>query len=164
MDSRGWIAISLLGSFNRVKSLTYDLQLVKDVLILSSLVEVQGDWVRMHRWERYVLPDAPPSPLETDRAVLAAHSDPVNVGEAIPAVPYTGDSVGSQHDAAGEPQGHYAHSYSYGTPEGPVQSPGQHEGEDDEELEGEEEDEDDVEFVLGGDMSESWTSERKPEV
>lgn len=61
MDSAGWIEISLLSSFNRVKRLTEDWQLVKDVLTLSSLVEVYGDWVRMRDWKLYVLPTAPAS-------------------------------------------------------------------------------------------------------
>ena len=64
MDAGGWIPIPLLASFNRVKTLTYDVQLVRDVLTLSALVEVRADWVRMHRWQQWVLPDAPPSPLD----------------------------------------------------------------------------------------------------
>jgi la-related protein 1 len=44
-----------------------DARLVKDVLILSNIVEVQDDWVRMggNQWQQFVLPDAPPSTLET---------------------------------------------------------------------------------------------------
>ncbi|KAJ3501549.1 hypothetical protein NMY22_g18891 [Coprinellus aureogranulatus] len=37
MDSRGWIPISLIASFNRVKKLTQDVNLVKEVLYLSSM-------------------------------------------------------------------------------------------------------------------------------
>jgi la-related protein 1 len=58
MDSCGWIPISLIASFNRVRQLTVDEQLVKDVLILSSMVEVLHDSVRMIGWEQFVLPDA----------------------------------------------------------------------------------------------------------
>ena len=66
MDSRGWIPISLIASFNRVKSLTVDERLVKDVLILSSIVDVKDDWVRMggNQWRQFVLPDAPASTVE----------------------------------------------------------------------------------------------------
>lgn len=64
MDSRGWIHIPLIASFNRVRSLTLDVQLVRDVLILSSIVQVRYDWVRMGGWEQYVLPDAPRSTVE----------------------------------------------------------------------------------------------------
>lgn len=57
MGSQGWIEIPLLATFNRVKALTTDVQLVRDVLSLSSQVEVSGDWVRMRDWEQFVLPD-----------------------------------------------------------------------------------------------------------
>jgi la-related protein 1 len=64
MDSSGWIPISLIASFNRVRQLTMDVQLVRDVLILSSVVQVKDDWVRMGSWEQFVLPDAAASPVE----------------------------------------------------------------------------------------------------
>jgi la-related protein 1 len=66
MDSRGWIPISLLVSFNRVRHLTLDPQLVCDVLALSQVLEMRGDWVRMARgeWAQFVLPDAPVSTVE----------------------------------------------------------------------------------------------------
>lgn len=71
MDSRGWIAISLIASFNRVKQLTMDSQLVRDVLTLSSLVQVRGSMVRMGGWESFVLPDAKPSIVEDQPAPQA---------------------------------------------------------------------------------------------
>ncbi|KAF8067638.1 winged helix DNA-binding domain-containing protein [Lyophyllum atratum] len=64
MDSRGWIPVSLIASFNRVRQVTIDAQLVRDVLLLSSVVEVKGEWVRMVSWEQFVLPDAMPSKIE----------------------------------------------------------------------------------------------------
>ncbi|KAK2465616.1 hypothetical protein APHAL10511_002508 [Amanita phalloides] len=64
MDAKGWIPIITLASFNRVKNLTHDYQCVKDVLTLSSLLTVKHDWVRMHGWERFVLPNAAPSKVE----------------------------------------------------------------------------------------------------
>lgn len=64
MDSRGWIPISLIASFNRVRSLTPDETLVKEVLVLSTVVQVYGDWVRMNKWEQFVLPDARLSVVE----------------------------------------------------------------------------------------------------
>ena len=47
MDSKGYIPISLLASFNRIKQLTLDTRLVKEVLMLSAFVEVNGGMVRM---------------------------------------------------------------------------------------------------------------------
>ncbi|KAF8621221.1 hypothetical protein AX15_007937 [Amanita polypyramis BW_CC] len=64
MDSKGWVAITTLASFNRVKNLTHDYQFVKDVLTLSMVLTVRGDYVRMHGWERFVLPNAAPSKVE----------------------------------------------------------------------------------------------------
>jgi la-related protein 1 len=68
MDSRGWIPISLLASFNRVRQLTMDQQLVRDVLAFSSIVEVRNDFVRMGagEWARFVLPGAPASTVEDE--------------------------------------------------------------------------------------------------
>lgn len=68
MDSKGWIPIDLIASFNRVKQLTTDAQMVKDVLSLSSLVEIRDDHVRLanRAWKSYVLPNAKPSALGGD--------------------------------------------------------------------------------------------------
>jgi la-related protein 1 len=70
MDSQGWIPISLIASFNRVKCLTADPYLVKEVLVLSSMVEVRDDWVRMVGWEQFVLPDAVTSSVESSLYTL----------------------------------------------------------------------------------------------
>lgn len=58
MNAEGWISIPLLASFNRIRQLTPDPQLVRDVLTLSSTAEVSGDWVRMgsNQWTSFVLP------------------------------------------------------------------------------------------------------------
>nr|GAT54789.1 predicted protein [Mycena chlorophos] len=67
MDSRGWIRIDTLASFNRVMAKTTDLNLVRDVLALSHYVEIRGDWVRSTEgWEKYVLPTAAPSVVEPE--------------------------------------------------------------------------------------------------
>ena len=64
MDSRGWISIPLISSFNRVRQLTVDPSLVREVLVLSTVVEVKDDWVRMSGWEQFVLPNAMRSEVE----------------------------------------------------------------------------------------------------
>ncbi|OBZ78303.1 hypothetical protein A0H81_02447 [Grifola frondosa] len=82
MDSRGWISIPLIASFNRVKQLTVDLQLVRDVLSLSSLVEVRGDWVRMREWEHFVLPNAVRSTVEESHSLTeGSYASPGAGGE-----------------------------------------------------------------------------------
>ena len=66
MDAKGWISISVLASFNRVKSLTLDYQFVKDVLSISTVLAIRDDWVRMQGWESFVLPNAPQSKIEQE--------------------------------------------------------------------------------------------------
>lgn len=63
MDAEGWIPIAVLASFKRVRKLTPDPALVREVLALSALVEVRDDHVRMSgsQWVQFVLPDARPS-------------------------------------------------------------------------------------------------------
>lgn len=151
MDSRGWISIPLIASFNRIKSLTYDLQLVKDVLTLSSIVEVRGDWVRIHRWTQYVLPDAPPSHIEPGdgfSAISLSTSQPYGVAESILTHPPPELRNGFEHQPQDLEGGAIAN--------GAIQ-----EDEEDEDGYVEDEDEDDVEIVLGGDANRSWTPEKK---
>ena len=40
MDARGWIAIPLIASFNCVRQLTMDINIVREVLCISSIVQV----------------------------------------------------------------------------------------------------------------------------
>jgi la-related protein 1 len=77
MDSRGWIPISLLASFNRVRQLTLDQQLVREILALSSIVEVREDFVRMGagEWSRFVLPGAPASTVEIGGGEIEGRQD-----------------------------------------------------------------------------------------
>lgn len=68
MDSAGWIDIPMIASFNRVKSLTTDLVIVKEVMNLSSLLEVRDDKVRLAHGQsqKWVLPDAKPTSMAVD--------------------------------------------------------------------------------------------------
>lgn len=128
MDSRGWIPIETIASFNRVKTLTPDIRLVKDVLTLSSIVEVRDDyWVRMggYQWQQFLLPDAPRSAVEPT------------------------------YDAPEMPvQQHFQ--------EQSTEEPRVVEGDSETADEVEEEEEDDVVFVMGRDVEESWTAGRRP--
>ncbi|KAG8862937.1 hypothetical protein FRB96_000357 [Tulasnella sp. 330] len=64
MDSEGWIDIHVIASFPRVRQLTPDASLVRDVMNLSTYIEVspEGDKCRMAngQWEPFVLPGAAP--------------------------------------------------------------------------------------------------------
>ena len=79
MDSRGWVTIDLLASFNRIRQLTTDPSIVRDVLGLSSLVEVREPFVRLvdDNWRHYIFPDAPESTVEGLQQT-AAHVNETN--------------------------------------------------------------------------------------
>ena len=60
MDPReGWVPIQLIASFNRLRSLTKDVNLVVEALRLSPELEVRNGMVRKrHDWQRWLLPQA----------------------------------------------------------------------------------------------------------
>ncbi|ORX38831.1 hypothetical protein BD324DRAFT_576636, partial [Kockovaella imperatae] len=108
MDSEGWIDIPVIASFNRVKNLTTDVGLVKEVMQLSTLLEVREDKVRLAYGEskRWVLPEAKPSvfPADppSDPMVLSPHSDAATAelvnsisGLGIDAMPGSGTMNGA---------------------------------------------------------------------
>ena len=73
MDSEGWIDISMISSFNRLRSLTPEVPVVKEVMLLSSLLEVRENKVRIAGPDskRWVLPGAkisvfPPDPPSSE--------------------------------------------------------------------------------------------------
>ncbi|EKM56538.1 uncharacterized protein PHACADRAFT_253726 [Phanerochaete carnosa HHB-10118-sp] len=161
MDSCGWITVMLLASFPRVKTLTYDPQLVKDVLTLSSLVQVRGDWVRPYKWERYVLPDAALSVVDSSESASGYVSPPpVDVEQLLlqnpppqpPGDPSTAEEGGGPLAA----RVHVQLQTVDGGQETAIDEVHEYEEEEDEE-------EDDVVFVLGKDASRAWTPERKTE-
>ena len=130
MDSKGYIPISLLASFNRIKQLTLDTHLVKEVLLLSAFVEVNGGMVRMggvgsssgagvnegqgglsqnqnqSGWEAFVLPDAVESTVEDVENIE-------NGGYGY----HNGYGYGSGY-GYGYGSG-YGYGYGYGYPPGP---------------------------------------------
>ncbi|WVN89480.1 uncharacterized protein L203_104705 [Cryptococcus depauperatus CBS 7841] len=68
MDDQGWIDISMISSFNRVKSLTPEIAIVRECMMLSNYLEVREDKVRLAGSEsrRWVLPDAKTSKFGPD--------------------------------------------------------------------------------------------------
>ncbi|XP_020577385.1 la-related protein 1C [Phalaenopsis equestris] len=56
MDEQGWVHISLIADFNRVKLLTKNVQYILDTLRSSSVVEVQGEKIRRRNdWSTWVI-------------------------------------------------------------------------------------------------------------
>lgn len=129
MDNEGWIPISLLASFKRVKQLHTDADIVREMLSRSAVVEVSGDWVRMggRQWELFVLPNAPRSVVTgVDRGE----------GKSPRHGPYREDTYAELGEIEGE----------HGETEGDC---------DGEDCEGDDED-DDIEFVIGEEAEGSW--------
>lgn len=57
MDNYGWVAISIVADFNRVKNLTHNVNLILDALLTSDDVEVKGHRIRKrYDWKRWTLP------------------------------------------------------------------------------------------------------------
>ena len=46
MDAEGWVALSMVASFNRVKQLSQDFGLIRSALLRSTEVEVRGEHIR----------------------------------------------------------------------------------------------------------------------
>lgn len=96
MDSEGWIDISMIASFNRVRSLTPDLDTVRDVMDLSQYLEVRENKVRLANGEakRWVLPHAKLSPFAPDSPATQARQRTPLLG----AGPAVGGTDGYQTD------------------------------------------------------------------
>lgn len=62
MDEQGWVPVSLIANFNRVKQLTNNAQFILDSVRTSSVVEVEGDKLRKRNdWMNWKLPSQPAS-------------------------------------------------------------------------------------------------------
>ncbi|KAK9170662.1 hypothetical protein Syun_002802 [Stephania yunnanensis] len=56
MDEHGWVPISKIADFNRVKRMNVNIPFILDSLRSSSTIEVQGDYVRKYNeWSKWVL-------------------------------------------------------------------------------------------------------------
>ncbi|GMI68220.1 La related protein 1c [Hibiscus trionum] len=59
MDEQGWVPIKLIAGFKKVSLLTDNIQVIKDALQSSAVVEVQGDKVRKRMdWMRWIMPSS----------------------------------------------------------------------------------------------------------
>lgn len=90
MNEQGWVPISLIAGFNRVKNLTSNIRLILDSLRASVVVEVQGDKIRRrNEWARWlpttnrVFKDpGSQSPNWSSSNTLATQFQKVKLGEA----------------------------------------------------------------------------------
>ncbi|KAL7419018.1 hypothetical protein Q5752_006703 [Cryptotrichosporon argae] len=92
MDSEGWIDIAMIASFNRIKSLTPEVAIIREVMGFSSLLEIREDKVRLAGADgkKWVLPDAKPSKFEDETANGtklvggSAIGDNKDIGQGLP--------------------------------------------------------------------------------
>ncbi|KAJ9122501.1 hypothetical protein QFC22_001930 [Naganishia vaughanmartiniae] len=62
MDSHGWVDIPMIASFNRIRQVTADESLVKEVAHLSQILEIRDNKMRLRdNWQVWVFPGARPS-------------------------------------------------------------------------------------------------------
>ncbi|KAG0447769.1 hypothetical protein HPP92_028183 [Vanilla planifolia] len=57
LDEQGWVPISKIADFNRVKKMTTNITLILDALLSSNVIEVQGGKIRRRNdWSRWINP------------------------------------------------------------------------------------------------------------
>ncbi|KAL8152254.1 hypothetical protein V2J09_010014 [Rumex salicifolius] len=72
MDGEGWVPISIIADFRRVKRMCSDIQFIMDALQISHSVEVQGDKVRRREnWSKYVVASPSKNEIPDDRAEMS---------------------------------------------------------------------------------------------
>ncbi|KAJ4785549.1 hypothetical protein LUZ62_036795 [Rhynchospora pubera] len=70
MDEQGWVSISLIAGFNKVKHITTNVPFILDTLRISTEVEVQGEKIRKRGdWMTWILPpDSPVTPSQSSHS------------------------------------------------------------------------------------------------
>ncbi|KAI8371165.1 hypothetical protein EDC96DRAFT_501691 [Choanephora cucurbitarum] len=63
MDSNGFVDLNFVANFNRVKGLTTDINLVREALDNSQILELKNDKIRKREgWETWLMPSVVPGP------------------------------------------------------------------------------------------------------
>lgn len=101
MDSEGWISIAMIASFNRIKSLTPEVSMVKEMMELSSILEVHEDHVRLRGSgvKKWILPTAKPSTFPP----ISDESTPSLATPSSESMALDGTSVATASQAGEEP-------------------------------------------------------------
>lgn len=55
LDEQGWVSISKIADFNRVKKMTTSIPLILDSLLSSEVIEVQDEMIRRRDWSEWIL-------------------------------------------------------------------------------------------------------------
>ncbi|KAI8146659.1 hypothetical protein BJV82DRAFT_665618 [Fennellomyces sp. T-0311] len=67
MDAQGFVELDVLANFNRVKALTHNIELIRDAMRRSEVVELSPDEKKLRKrqgWETWILPTAPSNGAE----------------------------------------------------------------------------------------------------
>ncbi|KAK9108676.1 hypothetical protein Sjap_016736 [Stephania japonica] len=71
MDNQGWVPVSFIATFNRVRQLTNNTRIILDAVRASTVVEVKGDKIRRRSdWKNWLLPPS------TNRSTTSAAQPP----------------------------------------------------------------------------------------
>lgn len=94
MDTEGFVPLSLVASFNRIRYLTTDLDLIKDALKPSKEVELDGDRIRRRDdWATWVFPkeegSVPNSTYHSSYVPPPRSPHPVTISSSLPDKPST---------------------------------------------------------------------------
>ncbi|KAH6814283.1 LA RNA-binding protein [Perilla frutescens var. frutescens] len=55
MDNQGWVPVSIIADFKRVKRMNADIPFIRDALLASETIEVQGEMVRRRsEWSKWI--------------------------------------------------------------------------------------------------------------
>jgi la-related protein 1 len=97
MNEQGYVDISLLANFNRVKNLTTDMDLIKEALAQSELLEVSDDKVRKREgWNFWLLADKLQDTEATSQSTQEASDAPSD--PAAPAAPPASETSAEAED------------------------------------------------------------------
>ena len=72
MDEEGWIDVPLIGSFNRLKQLTTDVNLVREMMNISYICDVREMKVRTRDWHQWIMPGAKKASWQNQQGQLAS--------------------------------------------------------------------------------------------
>jgi len=89
MNSEGWVPLSLVANFNRVKNLTTDHALIKETLKSSKAIELQGDRIRKRGdWASWIFPREdgaiPPNTHRSSFVPPPRTPHPVTISSSLP--------------------------------------------------------------------------------
>ncbi|KAK3824013.1 MAG: hypothetical protein J3R72DRAFT_406370 [Linnemannia gamsii] len=112
MDGEGYVPLSLVANFNRVKYLTTDHAFIKDTLKISKEIETKGDKIRRRGdWATWVFPkEDGAAPLSTHRSSYVPpprSPHPVTISASLPrgSISHTPVAAASSQSATKSPAG-----------------------------------------------------------